>query len=357
MESKNEILQQHLVLNGKVFSFLEIKNQSIQVADEYADEVLRFCHKWLNGQQEFVLHTSGSTGLPKPITIKRKQMEASASMTAKALGLACGMRAFCCLNTNYVAGKMMLVRAMEVGMTIEVVKPSLIPFAGHDIAFDFIALVPMQVEAIIKSEYLSLLNQCKNTIVGGAPISFSLSEEIKKNVLGDVYHTYGMTETVSHIALKNIKTEDVFRVLDGVDVSVSDKDCLVIKSVLTDDKEVVTNDIVELVTPNQFKWLGRTDFVINSGGVKIHPALLEREIQELLFKQNIELNNFFVMGVPDEKLGEKVVMFVEGEKIDLSPVFNCLQAYHRPKKVFFVDSFEYTKTGKVDRRKSLGVIK
>lgn len=353
MSNINNILQQHLVLNDKVFSFLEIKNNSIQLLDEYENEVLNFCHQWLNAQQEFILHTSGSTGVPKPITITRTQMEASASMTAKALGLVLGMRAFCCLNTSFVAGKMMLVRAMEVGMTIEVVKPSLIPFAGNTIGFDFIALVPMQVEAIMKSSYLSLLNKCQNIIIGGAPISYQLAEEIKKIIRGNTFHTYGMTETVSHIALKNIKTDNAYNVLDGVNISLSENDCLVINSILTGNEKLVTNDIVELISPNQFKWIGRADFVINSGGIKIHPALLENEIDEILHQKGIELSNFFVIGVPDETLGQKVVMYVEGEEVNLSEVFSELKPYHRPKKVFFVDRFEYTKTGKVYKKGTL----
>ena len=353
MEQEGKILTQHLIMNNKVFSFLEIKSKLIVSEDEYMNEVLRFCHDWLTGQQGFVLNTSGSTGIPKPISIKRKQMEASAFMTADALDLELGMKAFCCLNTNYIAGKMMLVRAMMVGMSIEVVKPSSIPFSQDTKAFDFIALVPMQIDSIINSRYLTLLNQAKKIIVGGAPISFFLTQQIKQKILPEVYHTYGMTETVSHIALKKVKDDDVYQVLDGVKVSLSDKDCLEIEADVTNGEKLVTNDIVELLGGNQFRWLGRSDFVVNSGGVKIHPALLEDEIQQILYEKNIELNHFFIIGIPDERLGEKIVMCVEGEDVDLSAVFDCLEAYQQPKKVFFIEKFEYTKTGKVNKKETL----
>ena len=280
-------------------------------------------------------------------------MEASASMTSKALGLKIGMRAFCCLNTNYVAGKMMLVRAMEIGMSIEVVEPGSIPFVVGTNAFDFIALVPLQVDAIMKSEFLPLLNKAQCIIIGGAPISYSLTLEIQNRLLSDVFHTYGMTETVSHIALKNVKLDEVYTVLDGVKISLSEGKCLVVDSILTNNVRLVTNDLVELVGRNQFKWLGRSDFVINTGGLKIHPSLLELEIQKLLSEENIELGNFFIIGVPDEKLGEKVVVCIEGNKVDLSNVMSRLNPYDRPKEIFFVDRFEYTKTEKVSKRDTI----
>ncbi len=348
----NEHNNQHLTLLGKVFSFAEIKKEIPLREDKYVQQILIFCHNWLNGQEEFKLYTSGSTGTPKEIIILRAQMQYSAQLTAEALNLNKNDSAFCCLNCDYIAGKMMLVRAMVIGMDIEVVKPSSQPITATTKHFDFIALVPMQVQVILGSNHLSKLNKAKSIIIGGAVISKHLETLIKKKISPITYQTYGMTETVSHIALREIGETNTYTTLRGIGIQTLSNQHLMIKSKLTLDKWITTNDIVDLISGNEFIWLGRSDFIINSGGVKIHPEQLESQLGNL----GLINTRFFFSSIPDPQLGEALVLYIEGEEQDLSQYINQLAKYHQPKKVFFIPEFYETLTGKVDKKEVVKAI-
>ena len=300
--------------------------------------------------------------------ISRNQMEASAKMTAKALPIQSGDNALVCLNTSYIAGKMMLVRGMVCELNMYVIEPSSNPLSEipDDLRIDFIAVVPLQLEAMINSEELggNQLNQMKAIMVGGAPVSHKLAERIKE-LSCPVYSTFGMTETVSHIALKRLngsEASDYFRVLDNVQIGQDNRSCLTINSILTNNQTIITNDIVNLIDNRTFEWLGRADLMINSGGIKIHPEQLEYQIKSLLSKQNIH-HDLIVAGVPDQSFGERIVLILQVSEIlpntlefINSTLKNNLSAYHYPKNIYSLPKFVYTPTGKIKRKETIRLI-
>ncbi len=346
----------------------------------YEADALDFCRSWLNGQQAFILHTSGSTGTPKPIQLTRVQMRASAHLTGQTLGLQAGDAALVCLNIRYVAGIMMLVRGLELGLLMTIIEPSGNPLIDFDPAVDrftFTALVPLQLQAILETgiEKLPVLNNAKAVLVGGAATSSSLEQALQL-ITSPVFATYGMTETVSHIALRRLngpETSEFFTALSGVDLGTDERGCLHITSAATNFERVQTNDVVELITdannrPPQFRLLGRADRIINSGGVKVQPEQVERVIQAMLAAEESTANcaghRLFVTGLPDERLGQRIVLVQEKETIQpqqwkriQETVRTELGPYAVPKEVYTVTHFSETPTGKIDQKATVAQIR
>ena len=336
---------------------------------DYAREALQFCHQWVQGEEVFIQHTSGSTGAPKPIQIYRKQMMASARMTVSALGLMPGDWALVGLSASYIAGKMMLVRALEAGLHLLVVPPSSNPLTGVRKPVDFTALVPLQLKTILDGKdekQLMVINRMKAVIVGGGAVSTRLEHQVRQTLHCPVYSTYGMTETVSHIALRRLNGDgstDYYQTLEGVQIQTDDRGCLMVRAEVTMQKWLVTNDVVEIEDGIRFRWLGRIDHVINSGGVKIHVEQLEERLErgiQLLGDDYL----FFVAGLPDDKLGEAVTLFIQGDnpgKLILdqfsSWLENSIDKYLRPRKVCFAPQFVFTGSKKIDRNKSIRLAK
>ena len=317
-----------------------------------------FIKAWQSTQQEFSINTSGSTGTPKLIKITRKQMLASIENTKNAFGLMQGDAALVCINTAYIGGLMMLARSLEIGMEMTIVEPVANPFLKitDDKHFDFIALVPLQLDAILNSDHASRLDNCKAIIIGGAAVNIHLLEKLQQ-VTAPIYATYGMTETVSHIALKRLNGEekaDVFTAFDNVLLSQDERRCLVIQGAITNHKKIITNDKVELLNDKQFNLLGRIDNVINSGGVKIQIEQLENKLVNI-YKGNNFSCPFFVTSKPDKILGEKVVLCVESENVlDTDEILSFLKLsldkFEVPKEIIILSQFDRTETGKVRRR-------
>lgn len=320
----------------------------------------KFCVEWLNGKTSFEITTSGSTGPPKKITIKRESMIASSGATAKALDLQEGMTSLVCLDTGFIAGMMMLVRSMTTGMNMIITEPSANPLQELPSSkIDFAALVPYQMNAMLQSDQSEQLSLIGTIILGGASINVQLLEEVSK-IPAACYATFGMTETISHIALQRlngIQRQENFHALDGVRISQDDRGCLVIEVGYLGEK-IITNDIVDIVRSGEFKWLGRWDSAINSGGVKVFPEKIEKVIGEWMFGKGLP-NRFFAIGQKDERLGEQVVLVIEGklelihEKELLTTMRTALAKYEIPKKVLYVTNFKETPTGKIDRSASL----
>ena len=329
---------------------------------------LAFCGEWLNGAASFTINTSGSTGAPKAIAVSRQQMEASASATAAAVGLRAGMHALVCMPARFIAGRMMLVRGFVVGMEMTVVEPSSNPLAHLPPAshFDFTALTPMQMSEIVASGELRVasgiahdsIQNFSAILLGGGPVSASLEQALQQ-IQSPIYHTYGMTETVSHVALRRLNGEarsEDFRALPGVILGLDDRGCLNIRAPMTDDQLLQTNDIVELHNGDSFRWLGRWDNVINSGGVKVQVEKVENAV-ERFGAWEIGERRFFVSGLPDERLGEMVTLVLEGAPLDatteqkvLQRLRASLQAYEAPRNIRYAERFTYTPTGKIDRK-------
>ncbi len=346
----------------------------------YYEKVLDFKRKWESGQETFALQTSGSTGTPKTIVLNRKVITASVKMTTKAFDLQAGDTAFCCLNIDYIAGMMMLVRAFEIGMDLIVVEPASNPFASIEKHLyllntnrgrNFFAFVPLQIQTILNAEpiFTEILNSAKAIIIGGAAVNEEILEKMQK-IYRPVYATYGMTETISHVAIRRIngsQKEDYFNTLDGVDVKLNDENCLMIKSKTTDNQWITTNDVAEIINGSSFILLGRIDNVINSGGVKIQLEKIERTADGILRKMQ-EYGRYFVFSLPDETLGERLIFVlqktvsnlnqseVDSIKIDILRAFKeILPKFEVPKEIFFVEKMLETPTGKIDKTKTLNV--
>ncbi len=300
---------------------------------------------WFNETETIAIKTSGSTGTPKTIQVEKNKMIASAKSTCDYLSLDSNTEALLCLPTNYIGGMMMLVRAMVANFNLHVVEPSKSPFDGVETPIKFVAMTPYQMEHSLKNDK-NKINSIDTIILGGAPLSSTLKEKVK-NLPNNVYETFGMTETLSHIALKEIKKSDYFQVLAPTKVSVNNEQCLVIDAPHLGISGLSTNDIVELQTPTSFKWLGRKDFVINSGGIKIHPEQLEEQISKIT---GLDKDNFLITSTPNDRLGEQVILFYKSEfdKEKLSQ----LPKYYRPKESLFLSDFEYTANGKINRIKT-----
>ena len=326
---------------------------------EYEQKVINFCQKWIDGQQEFVLKTSGSTGEPKPINLTRNQMIASAKMTGKTFGLKEGDSALICLNVDYIAGIMMLVRGMELGLKLTIVEPSGNPLQNlENQYFDFHAFVPLQLQNLLENKkIIEFLNKSKAIIVGGAAVNEVLNKEIQKLSV-PVYSTYGMTETVSHIAIKRlngVNKNDNFQVLEGVKIGIDGRNCLNIIAEATNDVLIQTNDIVEIINEKEFQLIGRFDNIINSGGVKIQLEKVEKLIENEI--KILNPKRYFAYGIEDKKLGQKLVLFVEGEAVNsnlkntfLINIQSVLSKYEIPKEIYFVEKFIETATGKIDKK-------
>jgi O-succinylbenzoic acid--CoA ligase len=245
-----------------------------------------------------------------------------------------------------VAGKMMFVRSFILGLDMKFVEPNSNPLKNIDENFDFCAMIPLQAKNSLKK---LREKKIKKLIIGGVKVHKALEQELVKIPI-EIYETYGMTETITHIAAKRIG-EEVFTVLPNVKVSVDERECLIIKAKRISSKEIVTNDIVELISDTQFKWEGRYDNVINSGGIKLMPEQIEEKLSTLIPRR------YFVSGLADDNLGEKVVLYVEGESFEIDEsVFSVLKKHEKPKEIVFIPNFKQTATGKIMRKDSLSGI-
>jgi len=303
--------------------------------------LFKFLKKWTDKSLTLELQTSGSTGVPKKLHISKNKMIRSANRTGAFLNLQPSDKALCCLPLDYIAGKMMVVRALVLGLNLYLTEPVKNPLKTFSMKFDFVAFTPYQLEHSINQ-----LHKTKTLIVGGAPINEKTKKILYKNET-DVYETYGMTETVSHIALKHIsKGEQEFKALEGVRFE-KENNCLKIfcDSILT--KPIVTTDIVDLISEKRFVWKGRADFVINSGGIKVYPEKLEKKLGQTI------LVPFVILGIPDEKLGEKITIVFEGETpSSFKDLVKQLDSFERPKKVFNLEEFPRN-NNKILRKKIL----
>jgi O-succinylbenzoic acid--CoA ligase len=335
-------------------------NDMIKGTNDAEVKAFAFIRRWTLGQQEFTYQTSGSTGTPKTITFTRSQLEASARITIDALNLQPGMTALVCLNTDFVAGSMMLVRCLVAGMNIIVRPPSSNPLKGVQDSIDFAAFVPLQVSTLLKDEP-EQLDRIANIIIGGAPIPSSLALVLQSRP-GSYFATYGMTETLTHVALQRMNGPDrqaTFHLLPGISAIADKRGCISIVAKHLGDSPITTNDLVEFVSPTDFRILGRIDNVINSGGYKIHTTQLEEVIHQGLVKLGLS-QRFLVFGKPDDQLGEQVCLLLEGEHMGKAAeaaltgeLLGLLQKYEMPKSYFYLKKFKETPTQKINRHATL----
>ena len=330
-----------------LIDFNNLNINQLSFKSEFEKKVENFIEEWTSEGETVKVQTSGSTGVPKIFGIEKQKMINSAVMTCNFLGLKEGDTALLCLPVEYISGKMMVVRSMQRKLRLIVSEPSLRPVENLEQEVDFCAMTPLQVE-----NSLDKLHLIRNLIIGGAAVSESLKSKILQmnlNRSNRIFETYGMSETLSHIGLKQLmpEPEDYFTVFENVSIYLDERGCLSIFAPNVNAELLVTNDLVEIKNDKQFKFLGRIDNVINSGGAKIFPEALEK-----LVKKEIPNEAIFV-GLPDESLGQKLILIIEGSPSDeviqkISEV-NFDKNFHKPKEIIFIDEIPITPNGKVSR--------
>ena len=317
---------------------------------EFLQDLEAFLSEWHNDSPTVGVHTSGSTGTPKSMQVEKRRMMASARLTCSFLGLKEGDTALLCMPLQYIAGKMVVVRSVVAGLRLIPVAPSGHPLRGLAEVPDFAAMIPMQVfNSLQVPEERETLKRIRHLIIGGGSIDVSLAKELK-DFPNNVWSTYGMTETLSHIALRRLNGKEAsewYTPFDTVRIRRSDEGTLIIHAPEVCAEELVTNDIVELNEKGDFRILGRKDNVINSGGVKIQIEQVEATLREHLTV------DFQITATPDAKFGEVVTLLyinkVENEEEIKRICQATLPPYWVPKRYLPVEALPMTGTGKPDR--------
>ena len=317
----------------------------------YIEECSEFAAEWRDAGKDFVVaHTSGSTGAPKEIRLSKNDMAISARATNRFFGIGSGSLLHLPLSLSYIAGKMMIVRASEADCVLLAEKPSSSPladYAGRDITLS--AVVPSQIPGLLNGKGWRKID---NLIIGGAPLSAATERKLQE--LGvPAYATYGMTETCSHVALRRMGT-DAYTAMPGIRFATDHRNCLRINAPQFSFRQLQTNDIVDLLSPQSFIWKGRYDNVINSGGIKIFPEQLEAKLQPYIS------HPFFIGGVPHPTWGTAVELIVELPDSKLTDTFELEQQLHDicrthlttvecPKSIKFTAALPRTANGKIRR--------
>jgi O-succinylbenzoic acid--CoA ligase len=317
------------------------KNSNIEMPSDFFKTSLNFLKRWRSGQESFEFATSGSTGNPKVISLTRKQMQASARATIEFFNLNSNHTAWLCLQPHYIAGAMMLVRADLAQMDLVLTEPS------STLEFDFGAPMPTLVSMVPQqAQNFKGFSQLKIVLLGGMAVNHSLKLALS-DYADKIWETYGMTETASHIALKSLN-QSYFQALPHLTLGQDPRGCLTVKGEVTNHVELITNDRVEFSDANQtqFRWLGRADNVINSGGIKISPERLETQIE-----QDLGVEVYF-SSKPCSTLGEKMVLAVE-PNCDWKAVYSFMERtfsrYLLPKEVVVLKHFPLNPNGKIMR--------
>jgi o-succinylbenzoate---CoA ligase len=349
-------------INGRLVKIEDIIRQKIKGYTPFEETTFGFISQWFLDVEKFTIHTSGSTGEPKKISISRDQMVASARLSEAAIGFKRNDTALVCIDTRYIGGKMMLVRSFETGMRIMATEPTSLPLhkIPVDVCVNFAAVVPLQVSATLDTRHSHILNNLDNVIIGGAPLDQKTIDRLQLYQC-TCYATYGMTETISHVALQRLNgldKQEYFETLPGVQYSLDDRGCVVVHTPFLGEP-VITNDVGEYISTTRFRWVGRWDNVINTGGVKVLPEKVEAALEKIFNDRNIS-NRFFIQGIPDERLGSRVTLVVEGSADSHSLIESALadlqsrfSPYEIPKQIVFAPTFVITETGKVNRRQTL----
>lgn len=304
--------------------------------------VNEFLQEFADDRDYIVAHTSGSTGKPKEIKLPKADMRASALATCRYFDITAGSLIAAPLSVNYIAGKMMLVRGIVSGCRVVMLQPSNRPdLAALDRPADLLAVVPSQVDYIIDNH----AGKVRNLLIGGS----ALPEEIERRLVTAPfasYVSYGMTETCSHVALRRIgESGSLYHAMPGISFESDDRGRLVIVAPDRSFRRLVTNDIVSIQDPFSFRWLGRADNVINTGGIKVFAEEIERKLSAFISQP------LYVSGRPDAKWGTRVVLHVEGQpRPDIEQVCReNLDRYEMPREIIFDSRFERTGSGKIIR--------
>ena len=316
---------------------------------------MAFIEEWNNDSEYVEVKTSGSTGEPKRMLVEKRRMLNSARITCDFLGLKAGDTALLCMSTDYIAGKMMVVRSIERGLKLIEVPPCGHPLNNSQLSIvncqlDFAAMVPMQVyNSLQVPEEKERLMAIRHLIIGGGAIDEAMEAELR-TFPHAVWSTYGMTETLSHIALRRIsgpEASEWYMPFPTVKLSTTNEGCLVIDAPEVCAQTLTTNDIVELKSDGRFRIRGRKDNVICSGGIKIQIEEVEQTLKKYMRVP------YIISKRKDEKFGEIVVLLTEGDTAEAQTICEqVLPKYHQPKVYLHVNQIPLTETGKPARKRA-----
>lgn len=348
-------MQNSITINGKQYSEDQISFLNKIFIETYGNDSFEsslaiFLQEWYNNSHLLKVHTSGSTGTPKELWVEKERMQNSARLTVSFLGLKSGDSALLCMPLPYIAGKMVVVRSIIAGLNLITVSPCGRPLEHLDKIPEFAAMIPMQVYNSLQHEQdKAKLKLIKHLIIGGGAIDDKMAEELK-SFPNAVWSTYGMTETLSHIALRRLSGDEAsswYTPFDNVNIRLSEENTLIIHAPSVNSEELITNDIAEINSKGQFRIIGRKDNIINTGGVKVQIEKVEAALKTYL----PEDTDFMITSVKDEKFGERIVLLISTEIQEnlLNYAIQKLPAYWRPKQVMKCNRLPITGTGKPDR--------
>ena len=335
----NNLIHKNFKLAGELHSSNDLIESLKDNTDYY-----NFLTSWFDENDFILVKTSGSTGTPKEIKLKKIDLISSSKLTADYFNLKPGDKVINCLPVEYIAGKMMLVRSLVLGLDLYLFPVNSSPIKQIQKNYDLIAFTAMQLENSIL-----FIDKIKNVLVGGSAVNENLKQKIL-NINTNVYETYGMTETITHIAVRNLtKGENEFTTLPGIEIGKRDN-CLFIKPNHLSIEMVQTNDIVQFTNKNKFLLIGRRDFIINSGGVKLNPEAIEKKLAKYISA------DFVISSIDNSKFGEVVALvFKKNIPDNYNKAFTHLSKYEIPKEVLVIENFPEN-NGKINRVKIRSII-
>ena len=335
----NNLIHKNFKLAGELHSSNDLIESLKDNTDYY-----NFLTSWFDENDFILVKTSGSTATPKEIKLKKIDLISSSKLTAEYFNLKPGDKVINCLPVEYIAGKMMLVRSLVLGLDLYLFPVNSSPIKQIQKNYDLIAFTPMQLENSIL-----FIDRIKNVLVGGSAVNENLKQKIL-NINTNVYETYGMTETITHIAVRNLtKGENEFTTLPGIEIGKRDN-CLFIKPNHLSIEMVQTNDIVQFTNKNKFLLIGRRDFIIISGGVKLNPEAIEKKLAKYISA------DFVISSIDNSKFGEVVALvFKKNIPDNYNKAFTHLSKYEIPKEVLVIENFPEN-NGKINRVKIRSII-
>ncbi|WP_321515732.1 AMP-binding protein [Marinifilum fragile] len=351
-------MNRELTINGKHYKESELIGYCRDIISnsdhEWEKDYCKFILEWLADADQMKAKTSGSTGVPKAMYLSKQKMRNSAKLTGEFFNFKAGQNALFCLSANFIAGKMMIVRAFEWQLNLIPVDPDGHPLKNISSDIDFAAMIPLQVNNSLKLE--KGIQQIKKLLIGGGAVDQILENDLQ-DLSTECFIGYGMTETVSHVAIRALNGKDrsqAYQAMGNAKFSIDTRNCLRINASAILDEPLLTNDVVELLDETQFVWKGRFDNVINSGGIKLFPEQIEKKLETIINQP------FFIAGLPDEHLGQKVVLLIEWNDVDVNQkkeleykIKSLLNKYEQAREIFYVSEFQRTSTNKIQREATL----
>ena len=337
-----------MTLEGTTYTWESLQQAVQEHPDEFSSvrfDLIEFLQEWFNEKSTIQIKTSGSTGKPSVMTVQKKYLIQSACQTCSYFGLKPGDKLLLCLSLNFIAGKMMVIRALVGGLDLYLTKADGHPLKDSTTDFSFASMVPMQVfNTLGVPDERDHLTKIKTLLLGGGPIDPTLESALQA-FPNSIIVSYGMAETLSHIALRRVNGKDAslhYHPLPSVRLLVSETGCLIIDAPLVSEKRVYTNDLAEIFPDGSFCILGRKDNTIVTGGLKVQIEALEASISSFLPVP------FAITSMPDAKFGE-VVCLVSEQPVDENLLARHLPGWQVPKHIFVIPALPRTQSGKLDR--------